>query len=176
MFDLNTIIAQALAQAIEQATKPLIERITALESQALAARLTELEQAHDEDVEACRYQLDRLETRVGALEVVVEDATLAQATKPLITRIERLEAQAIAENTATEDHDLLHRLDRRVDKLEAQAEDAITANQINSLIEDALSEIDWEDQVRDVLDQHDIADQIDEKIEEALSQLKIVRQ
>jgi phage shock protein A len=116
MFDLNTIIAQALAQAVEQ------------------------------------------------------------ATKPLITRIERLEAQAIAENTATEDHDLLHRLDRRVDKLESQAEDAITANQINSLIEDALSEIDWEEQVREVLDQHDIADQIDEKIEEALSQLKIVRQ
>jgi hypothetical protein len=93
MFDLNTIIAQALAQAIEQATKPLIERITALESQALAARLTELEQSHDEDVEACRYQLDRLETRVGALEVVVEDATLAQATKPLIARIEELEAK-----------------------------------------------------------------------------------
>jgi hypothetical protein len=40
--DLNTIITQA----IEQATKPLIERINALESQALAARLSELEDAN----------------------------------------------------------------------------------------------------------------------------------
>lgn len=116
MFDLNTIIAQALAQAVEQ------------------------------------------------------------ATKPLIARIERLEAQAIAENTATEDHALLHRLDSRVDRLEAHAEDALTANQVNSLIEDALNEIDWEEQVRDVLDHHDVAEQIEEAINDALSQLKIVRQ
>lgn len=35
MFDINTIISQALAAAVAQATAPLLERIAALESQAL---------------------------------------------------------------------------------------------------------------------------------------------
>ncbi len=127
MFDLNTIIVTALNQAIEQATKPLIERITALESQALAERVASLE------------------------------------------------AQAIAENTATEDHALLHRLDSRVDRLEAHVEDAITADQVSSLIEEALNEIDWEEQVRDVLDHYDINEQINDAIDEVLSELRISR-
>jgi hypothetical protein len=100
---------------------------------------------------------------------------IEQATKPLIARLERLEAQAIAENTATEDHALLHRLDSRVDRLEAHVEDAITADQVSSLIEEALNEIDWEEQVRDVLDHHDINEQINDAIDEMLSELRISR-
>jgi hypothetical protein len=110
MFDLNTIITNALNQAIEQATKPLIERITALEAQAL-----------------------------------------------------------------TPDNTLLHRLDTRVAALESQAEDFTTTHQVTHLIEEALNEIDWEEQVRDVLDHHDINEQINDAIDEMLSELRISR-
>jgi len=96
MFDLNTIIVTALNQAIEQATKPLIERIAALESQALAERVTELEN-RNKDKEN------------------VHDASV--------------EVQ-------------LNRLDSRIDVLESWHEDAITADQVSSLIEEALNEID----------------------------------
>ena len=39
MIDINTILQQALAQAVEQATAPLIERIAALETQLNTATL-----------------------------------------------------------------------------------------------------------------------------------------
>lgn len=129
MFDLNTIVANAFNQAIEQAIKPLVERITALESQALAARLSELE------------AYARLQ---GSL------------------------------NT-TSDNTLLHRLDTRIGTLEGQVADAITAEQVGSLIEDALSEIDWENQVQDVLDGHNIEEQVKEAIDELVDDLRITR-
>ena len=45
MIDINTIISQALAAAVAQATAPLLERIATLESQsaALLSRVTALE-------------------------------------------------------------------------------------------------------------------------------------
>lgn len=105
--------------------------------------------------------------------VTALNQAIEQATKPLIARLERLEAQAIAENTATEDHALLHRLDSRVDRLEAHVEDALTANQVNSLIEEALNEIDWEDQVHDVLNGHVFEEQVKDALSEMLSDLRI---
>jgi hypothetical protein len=129
MFDLNTIISQALTQAVEQATKPLIERITALESQALAERVTELENrnkdkenVHDASVEV---QLNRLDTRVAALE--------------------------------------------------ADVADAITGDQVNHLIEEALSDINWEEQVQDVLCGSMLEETINDAIDEMLSELRIAR-
>ena len=129
MFDLNTIIAQALAQAVEQATKPLIERITALESQALAARLSELE------------AFVRLQ---GSL-------------------------------NPTPDNTLLHRLDTRVAALEGAQADAITADQVSSLIEEALNEIDWEEQVQDALNSNTLEETVNDAIDEMLSELRIAR-
>lgn len=38
MFDLNAIVNAALQQAVAEAIKPLVERITALESDAFAMR------------------------------------------------------------------------------------------------------------------------------------------
>ena len=59
MIDLNTIISQALAAAVQQATAPLLERIATLESQsaALLNRVT-----------AVNAVADRLHERVAALE------------------------------------------------------------------------------------------------------------
>ena len=56
MFDINTIISQALAAAVAQATAPLLERIAALENQALVVsdavdkRITALEKRVFEDL------------------------------------------------------------------------------------------------------------------------------
>ena len=132
MFDLNTIITNALNQAVEQATKPLIERITALESQALAARLSELE------------AYARLQ---GSLNT----------------------------NSPTADQSLLYRLDTRVAALEADVADAITGDQVNHLIETALDEIDWEEQVQDALNSNILEEQINDAINEMLSDLRISR-
>ena len=58
MFDINTIISQALAAAVAQATAPLLERIAALENQALVMpdavdkRITALEKRVFEDLGA----------------------------------------------------------------------------------------------------------------------------
>jgi len=129
MFDLNTIITNALNQAVEQATKPLIERITALESQALAARLSELE------------AFVRLQ---GSL------------------------------NT-TPDNTLLHKLDTRVSELESQAEDFTTTHQVTHLIEEALNEIDWDEQVQDALNSNMLEETVNDAIDEMLSELRIAR-
>jgi cobalamin biosynthesis protein CbiD len=132
MFDLNTIIVTALNQAIEQATKPLIERITALESQALAARLAELE------------SYARLQ---GSLNT----------------------------NSPTADQSLLYRLDTRVAALEGAQADAITADQVSSLIEEALNEIDWDEQVQDALNSNMLEETVNDAIDEMLSELRISR-
>lgn len=54
MIDLNTLISQALAAAVQQATAPLLERITALEAQSADrhARLRVLEGALTDRVAA----------------------------------------------------------------------------------------------------------------------------
>lgn len=129
MFDLNTIIVTALNQAIEQATKPLIERITALESQALAARIAALE--------------------------------------------ERPSTIATSEDMTRHFESVIEATNQRIDVLEAWHEDAITADQVSSLIEEALNEIDWEDQVHDVLNGHVFEEQVKDALSEMLSDLRI---
>jgi len=129
MFDLNTIIVTALNQAIEQATKPLIERITALESQALAARVAALE--------------------------------------------ERPSTIATSEDMTRHFESVIEATNQRIDVLEAWHEDAITADQVSSLIEEALNEIDWEDQVHDVLNGHVFEEQVKDTLSEMLSDLRI---
>jgi hypothetical protein len=129
MFDLNTIIVTALNQAIEQATKPLIERITALESQALAARIAALE--------------------------------------------ERPSTIATSEDVTRHFESVIEATNQRIDVLEVWHEDAITADQVSSLIEEALNEIDWEDQVHDVLNGHVFEEQVKDALSEMLSDLRI---
>ena len=124
MFDLNTIITNALNQAVEQATKPLIERITALESQALEERPPILVTSED---------------------VMRHFESVMEATN------------------------------RRIDVLESQAEDAITGDQVNHLIEAALDEINWDEQVQDALNSNMLEETVNDAIDEMLSELRIAR-
>ena len=74
MIDLNTIISQALAAAVQQATAPLLERIAALEAQSADrhARLRVLEGALTDRVAALENQAlvvsDAVDKRISALE------------------------------------------------------------------------------------------------------------
>lgn len=131
MFDLNTIIVTALNQAIEQATKPLIERIAALESQALAARIAALE--------------------------------------------ERPSTIATSEDVTRHFESVIEATNQRIDVLESWHEDAITADQVSSLIEEALNEIDWDEQVQDALNSNMLEETVNDAIDEMLSELRISR-
>jgi len=85
MFDINNILTQALAAAVAEATKPLIERIAALEAQ-LAAQATPAPAPATQVEEAVSAYLDNAEsfwhriaefvnTRVSsAAEQIVTDA------------------------------------------------------------------------------------------------------
>ena len=74
MIDLNTIISQALAAVVQQATAPLLERIAALEAQSADrhARLRVLEGALTDRVAALENQAlvvsDAVDKRITALE------------------------------------------------------------------------------------------------------------
>jgi hypothetical protein len=64
MFDLNTIITQALNAAVAEAIKPLVERITALENNpaigtdtVLAERVVALEQRMDHVIDASEKRI-----------------------------------------------------------------------------------------------------------------------
>ena len=63
MIDLNTIISQALAAAVQQATAPLLERIATLESQsaALLSRVTALEATSTQGIGVLLENLDNQE-------------------------------------------------------------------------------------------------------------------
>ena len=132
MFDLNTIITNALNQAVAKALEPYAEL----------------------------------------------EATLLRLHK----RVEELEAKnhgSLNTNSPTADQSLLYRLDTRVSALEADVADAITADQVNHLIETAietaLDEIDWEEQVQDALNSNILEEQVNDAINEMLSDLRISR-
>ena len=63
MIDINTIISQALAAAVQQATAPLLERIATLESQsaALLSRVTALEATSTQGLGVLLENLDNQE-------------------------------------------------------------------------------------------------------------------
>lgn len=156
MFDLNTIIINALNQAIAEATTPLIERIAALE-------------AHMNTV------LSRTEHQTANVNAWTSSdiMNIYARLEKIDSRLEELEDRGSLNTTS--DNTLLHRLDTRIGTLEGQVADAITAEQVGSLIEDALSEIDWEGQVQDVLDGHNIEEQVKEAIDELVDDLRITR-
>lgn len=172
MFDLNTIITNALNQAVEQATKPLIERITALESQALAARLSELEDANPAE------RLAQLEKRTEHQAANVNVWTSSDITN-IYTRLTAIEERsptiATSEDMMRHFESMLETTNQRIDVLEGWHEDAITAEQVGSLIEDALSEIDWEEQVQDALNSNMLEETVNDAIDEMLSELRIAR-
>lgn len=110
MIDLNSILAAALQQAVDNATEPLLERI------------------------------DSLTKRVYALE---------------------------SDGSAPE------RILARLDKLEGQQADAITADQVNHLIETALNDLDWDEQTTEALQNIDLSSyvDIDDAVREAIADI-----
>ena len=105
MFDINTIFAQALAAAVAEAVKPLIERITALENNpaigvdtTLAARVTQVEN-EPYDKEALVAYLDQQEwfwEKVSRF-VAANSVFDANDLKTLKDRIEELEESVTEE-------------------------------------------------------------------------------
>lgn len=63
--------------------------------------------------------------------------------------------------------------DARLDNLEAQQADAITADQVNHLIETALNNLDWEEQTNEALQNIDLSSyiDIDEAVQEAIANI-----
>ena len=119
MIDINTIISQALAAAVQQATAPLLERIAALEAQSADrhARLRVLEGALTDRVAALEDQAlvvsDAVDKRITALE-----STSTQGIGVLLENLDNQEwfwhkireftgtvvEQAIEEHNETYDH------------------------------------------------------------------------
>ena len=69
-------------------------------------------------------------------------------------------------------------LEERLSALEAHAADAITADQVSHLIDEAIDEIDWPERVRDALNSIDLADHadIDLAVREAINDLEWTEQ
>jgi hypothetical protein len=64
-------------------------------------------------------------------------------------------------------------LEERLSALEAHAADAITADQVSHLIDEAIDEIDWPERVRDALNSIDLNDHadIDTSVREAINDI-----
>ena len=167
MFDLNTIIINALNQAIAEATTPLIERIAELEAHMnTVLSRTQHQTANvnawtSSDIMNIYARLEKIDTRLDELENRNTDRENVHDNS--------IESQLDNLNAA------IQRVIIRLGTLEGQVADAITAEQVGSLIEDALSEIDWEGQVQDVLDGHNIEEQVKEAIDELIDDLRITR-
>lgn len=102
-----------------------------------------------------------LEERLRALE------TWAAHTGPNLTdRVNELEARTGYTNETTA-------IAARLSALEAQAADAITADQVSHLIDEAIDEIDWNERVADALNSIDLADHadIDTSVREAINDI-----
>jgi hypothetical protein len=101
MFDLNAIVNAALQQAVAEAIKPLVERITALESNlqdALVLRLAALENNPAIGTDTV------LAERVKALEERVANATEASEARIRVIA-EAAAEQAMDDHCSTYDHD-----------------------------------------------------------------------
>lgn len=101
MFDLNAIVNAALQQAVAEAIKPLVERITALESNlqdALVLRLAALENNPAIGVDTT------LEQRIAALAERLDNVTEASENRIRVIA-EAAAEQAIDNHCETYDHD-----------------------------------------------------------------------
>jgi hypothetical protein len=101
-----------------------------------------------------------LEERLRALE------TWAAHTGPNLTdRVNALEERTGYNNETT--------VWARLTALEAHAADAITAEQVSHLVDEAIDEIDWNDRVADALNSIDLADHadIDTSVREAINDI-----
>ena len=113
---------------------------------------------------------------------------VAEAIKPLEERLRSLETWAA--HTGPNLTDRVNELEvrtgytnettvwARLTALEAHAADAITAEQVSHLVDEAIDEIDWNDRVADALNSIDLADHadIDLAVREAINDLEWTEQ
>ena len=84
MIDINTILTQALTAAVAEATKPLVERIAALEAQLAQAQATPAPQVE----EAVSAYLDNAESFWNRIECFVQTRTADAVEKAVSDAIE----------------------------------------------------------------------------------------
>ncbi len=133
MFDLNLVLNAALTQAIEAATKPLVERIEALEN--IVAEFSPTMRLHDADrfagIEVAHGMLaDRIEAlennpaigvdttllaRVVALENIVAEFSPTMHTTASDERVREIAEEVMDEHCSSYDHDDYDRVSGAVD-------------------------------------------------------------
>ena len=122
MIDLNTIISQALAAAVQQATAPLLERIATLESQsaALLSRVTALEATSTQGIGVLLENLDNQEWFWEKIRAFTDGAV----------------EQAVEQHCEEYDHDDMLTSDALPDM-----DDYIKREDLDSEVRDAVSDI-----------------------------------
>lgn len=159
MFDLNAIVNAALTAAVAEAIKPLIERITALESDAFAMRdsITALENNPAIGTDTV------LAERVKALETKLTEAALFEKNTNVTIPID--EAKMVeALNSQEWFWEKLHRT------TDAQIEEAMeehTSTYDHDSYDSVVS--NWNDEdPADFLRESELHDQIDDRVNETL--------
>ena len=108
----------------------------------------------------------------AALTTAVAEAIkpLEERLRSLTDRVNELEVRTGYTNDTT--------VWARLTALEAHAADAITAEQVSHLVDEAIDEIDWPERVRDALQSIDLADHadIDLAVREAINDLEWTEQ
>jgi hypothetical protein len=108
----------------------------------------------------------------AALTTAVAEAIkpLEERLRSLTDRVNELEVRTGYTNDTT--------VWARLTALEAHAADAITADQVSHLVDEAIDEIDWPERVRDALNSIDLADHadIDLAVREAINDLEWTEQ
>jgi hypothetical protein len=103
----------------------------------------------------------------AALTTAVAEAIkpLEERLRSLTDRVNELEVRTGYTNETT--------VWARLTALEAHAADAITAEQVSHLIDEAIDEIDWNDRVADALNSIDLTDHadIDTSVREAINDI-----
>lgn len=127
MFDINAIITQALNAAVQQATAPLLERIAALEDQAIVTS-------------------NRINDRISSLETKLTEANLFTKTcgDGGLTRdqVEALIEKWMDDHTSQYDHDSYDDTASKV--YETDFDDFVTNDSIEDAVRDAVGNLSFE--------------------------------
>lgn len=141
MFDINTILTQALAAAVAEATKPLVERIAALENKLAEAALFE---------------------RTTEVTIPVDEAKMVEALNSQEWFWEKVSRYITNNSDITVDE--LHNIKQRLVELEAHEDNVYHYDKgaVETLIEEAIEN---HEEGMTHLDEDDIDTKIDAAIE-----------
>ena len=140
MFDLNAIVSAALNAAVVEATKPLLERIAALENQAIVtsnavdARIAALENNPAQGVEPA---------------VTIDEAKMVEALnsqewfwEKLQNRIDAATEQAMDNHLECYDHDNYDEIASKVD--DADFDEFVTSDNLDDAVREAVGNLSFE--------------------------------